>query len=251
MTKLICYSLFGNQKKYSECLLANVEAIREIYDESWTIRVYFDDEVPKEYVTKLSEACEMIEKPRNQGRSGFFWRYAPLFETGIERFVALDADDIVSRTFRRAVDAWVESDQEFFRFKIFRAAGVASGYVGAKGGILCDISDPIFPGMSCEEHVRILESSERQWGDDEHWLTHVVFKLLRNSCYSASAGYYTQPGYVATPVVPVPADSVIRTKNLNGLTRYGGYPLQYELGMTREEIEADRRMKIERRKTGV
>ncbi len=247
MKKLICYSLYGNNPAvYSDVLLANILPLRELYDDSWTVRVYCGDDVPNKIVTQLDSHAEIVQKHNPGGRTGMFWRFEPIFETDVERFVTLDADDIISQTFRYAVEKWEESDKDLLAFRWCRyRQRFFAGYFGAKGGILHGKQSVAFPELSYQEQFHHIVQKVRTYGEDEHWLATVAAEL---SCFSVSVFGHKEEGCLALDTVSVPESSVIRKTRPDKLMRYGNYPVHHELGLSAEEKKEISETNKERRR---
>ena len=94
-------------------ILKNIELQLEIYPE-WTCRVYLDDTVSVEMIEKIrNTSAEVIEMPTAKEHLAMFWRFEPLKDTTIERFIVRDADARLSVREAAAVKEWIESGKEF------------------------------------------------------------------------------------------------------------------------------------------
>ena len=109
MKKVISFSIYGNSKKYTVGLLKNLELAKTIYPD-WTIYIYYNTSVPKEFIDRYSEfnGVEMINMD-TQSIPGMFWRFIP--RENVERFIVRDVDSRLSIREKLAVDEWIESDK--------------------------------------------------------------------------------------------------------------------------------------------
>ncbi len=108
MKKIISFSCYGTNPTYVRGAYENLLIQPEIYP-GWTCRFYIDDTVPKDIVSLLEKDAEVIMMPRSDGNYGMWWRFEPLKDTTIERFVVRDTDARLSIRDAAAVKEWEES----------------------------------------------------------------------------------------------------------------------------------------------
>ncbi len=111
MKKVISFSIYGSDPKYTTGLLRNLELSDKIYP-GWIVYVYYNSTVPdfmiKEY--ERFNNAELINM-ENSTMPGMFWRFTPHY--GVERFISRDVDSRLSMREKLAVDEWIESDKSF------------------------------------------------------------------------------------------------------------------------------------------
>ncbi|MCK9446495.1 hypothetical protein M0Q50_06450 [bacterium] len=112
MKKIISFSVWGKNPKYAEGALENLYLQKRYYND-WTCRFYVDDTVPTDLLIKLKQNAEVIMMPRSDGNYGLFWRFEPLKDITIERFIVRDTDSRLNIKEATAVKEWEESGKEF------------------------------------------------------------------------------------------------------------------------------------------
>ena len=113
MKRIISFSLWGKDPFYFKGAIENVKLQPEIYP-GWTCRFYVDDTVPENAVKELKElGAEIYMMPRSDGNYGMFWRFSPLDDLDIERFIVRDTDCRLNIREADAVEEWIESDKQF------------------------------------------------------------------------------------------------------------------------------------------
>jgi hypothetical protein len=112
MKKIISFSLYGAQKKYSYGMISNVEIAQVIFPD-WICRVYYGKSVPSDVIEQLStynnvELCLMDE-----GEEHIFpmmWRFLAIDDDDVEIMISRDADARLSYREKYCVDIFMESD---------------------------------------------------------------------------------------------------------------------------------------------
>ena len=132
MKKVISFSVWGSNPKYAEAAYKNLLLQPEIYP-GWICRFYVDNTVPKDILSKLEQNAEVIMMPRSDGNLGLFWRFEPLKDGTIERFIVRDSDSRLNPREAAAVKEWEDSGKEFhiMRDHIEHKAYICGGMWGA------------------------------------------------------------------------------------------------------------------------
>jgi len=113
MKKIISFSIWGSNPKYSDAAILNAKLQPEIYP-GWICRFYVDNTVPENIANSLKELnSEVIMMPKSDGNYGLFWRFEPLKDITIERFIVRDTDSRLNLREAAAVKEWEESGLEF------------------------------------------------------------------------------------------------------------------------------------------
>ena len=111
--KIISFSIWGSNPKYADAAYINLLLQPEIYP-GWTCRFYVDDTVPVEIIKKLEKGgAEIVMMPRSDGNYGLFWRFEPLKDITISRFIVRDTDSRLNPREAAAVKEWEDSGKEF------------------------------------------------------------------------------------------------------------------------------------------
>ena len=112
MKKIISFSIWGKNPKYTLAAFKNIELAKEIYPD-WICRFYVDESVPVEIRNNLEKASEVIMQPRADGNYGMFWRFLPLDDLDVDQFIVRDTDSRLNIREAAAVKEWEESGKIF------------------------------------------------------------------------------------------------------------------------------------------
>ena len=100
--KVISFSLYGNNPKYTIGAIKNSQ-LKEKFYPGWEMRIYHNDSVPEEILKELeSNDVKLINTKTEQGVCNAMWRFAPASEQEVECFISRDCD---SRLFERDIAA--------------------------------------------------------------------------------------------------------------------------------------------------
>jgi len=106
--RILSFSLYGNNEKYTVGAIKNSLLVDKIYP-GWIMRVYHDDTVPDEILTSLAKNnVELIRMP-DKTIPGMYWRFLTADDPDVERYCVRDADSRLSMREKYAVDEWIES----------------------------------------------------------------------------------------------------------------------------------------------
>lgn len=111
MKKIISFSLYGTDPKYTFGALCNAELGKLIYPD-WTCRFYCGESVPENIVNELRnyDNCEVIMMKEDNQFSYMMWRFLPIDEEDVEVMLVRDADSRLSNREKVAVDIFMESE---------------------------------------------------------------------------------------------------------------------------------------------
>jgi hypothetical protein len=144
--KVISFSLYGDNPKYTIGSIKNAKLKKKFYPE-WEMRVYHNDSVPDSILEELEKnKVVLINTKVDQGVCNAMWRFAPASEEGVEYFISRDCD---SRVFERdvaAVEEWLSSDKKFHIIRDHpggHAWEISAGMWGCKGGFIENIQEKI------------------------------------------------------------------------------------------------------------
>lgn len=108
MKRVISFSIYGNNPKYTIGLLKNIELAKEIYPD-WIVYVYYNSSVPYGMIEEYMKYDNVeVKDMTNSELPGMFWRFTP---SDVERFISRDADSRLSMREKLAVDEWIKSDK--------------------------------------------------------------------------------------------------------------------------------------------
>jgi len=112
--KLIAFSLWGTDPKYTIGAIKNAELAQEIYPD-WVCRYYIDLTVPVSVISELEkfENVQIVQKNTFGDWRGMFWRFEPASESDVDILISRDTDSRLSYREKAAVDEWLASDKGF------------------------------------------------------------------------------------------------------------------------------------------
>lgn len=187
MKKIISFSVWGANPKYVEAAYQNLLLQPEIYPD-WICRFYMDETVPSSLRTKLEEGgAEIVMMPPSDGNYGLFWRFEPLKDTAIERFIVRDSDSRLNIREAAAVKEWEESGKEFhiMRDHPQHGAKICGGMWGANSEFINKIEkdyDNLLKNfLSTLTFNRIFTPRGKYFNCDQPFLWAVVWPRIMNS----------------------------------------------------------------------
>lgn len=110
--KIISFSIWGKNPKYTISAFNNITLAKELYPD-WICRFYVDETVPIDIIEKLKNDAEVVMMPISDGHYGMFWRFLPLDDMNVDRFIVRDTDSRLNLRERMAVDEWEKSEKCF------------------------------------------------------------------------------------------------------------------------------------------
>ena len=143
MKKIISFSLWGSDVKYTIGAVRNSELVEDIYP-GWICRFYVGDDVPNDIIEKLESNSEVV---RMRGEkcdwTSTYWRFLPSGEEDVEVMISRDTDSRLNIREKNAVDEWLKSDKSFhiMRDHPWHRIEILAGMWGAKVGTLSNIKE--------------------------------------------------------------------------------------------------------------
>jgi tetratricopeptide (TPR) repeat protein len=138
---VISYSLWGTSPRYLVPLQENLRIARHLFP-AWTVRIYLDAGSPEALETALRQAGADVRRTSlPEGMPPFrrlLWRFHVISDPTVKRFLARDADALLSVKERVAVDDWLASGKHFHMMRDYYTHTdlVLAGMWGGVGGIL-------------------------------------------------------------------------------------------------------------------
>lgn len=153
--KIISFSVWGSNPKYTIGAVRNAELAERIYPE-WVCRFYIARTVPDDIV-KLIEAMDNTQVVRmntDGDWTSMFWRFEPAGEDDVSVMVSRDTDSRISHREKEAVDEWIKSDKGFhiMRDHPWHKYPVLGGMWGVKRGILPQMNKLISEFSQTDEY---------------------------------------------------------------------------------------------------
>ena len=135
MTKIISFSLWGQDPKYTIGAIRNAELAPEIYP-GWTCRFYTGEDVTDEIKSKLLDLKSEVIEMGGADWNGMFWRFFAAEDADI--MISRDTDSRLGKREKAAVDEWLASDKDFhiMRDHPYHKTEILGGMWGCRNGIL-------------------------------------------------------------------------------------------------------------------
>jgi len=171
--KLITFSLWGSNPKYTVGAIRNAVLANTIYPD-WLCRYYVGKSVPNEIVQTLKNFnnVEIIEMEEEGNWSGMFWRFYPASEQDVDVMISRDCDSRLSLREKLAVDEWLKSDKGFhiMRDHPWHGTHILGGMWGVKKGVLPQMKNEIDNFVKGEF-----------WQVDQNFLSRVIYPLVKEN----------------------------------------------------------------------
>lgn len=113
-TRVIAYSLWGNNLRYINGTLRNLILAKDIYPD-WQVWIYLDDTVAHQHVEAFKKLGAIIHRqPTNQTiKQKLCWRFLVASDARVGYFMVRDADSVINPREYHAVEQWLSSDKPF------------------------------------------------------------------------------------------------------------------------------------------
>jgi hypothetical protein len=173
MKKIISFSLWGNNPKYTIGAIRNAELANIIYPD-WICRFYCGKSVPSDIISTLNSYSnvEVVEMDEDGNWNGMFWRFYSCEDADIT--ISRDTDSRLSVREKSAVDEWLNSDKDFhiMRDHPYHNTLILGGMWGVRNGILKDIK------------ILIDQYSKGDfWQVDQNFLKEKIYPIVRDSSF--------------------------------------------------------------------
>lgn len=132
--KIISFSLWGNNSKYSIGAIKNAELTSAIYP-NWISRFYIHKDVDQKYIDQIRKLnTQVLIMEENADWKAMMWRYLPAKDQDVELFISRDCDSRINNREKAAVDQWLNSDKNFhiMRDHPHHGFSILGGMFGAK-----------------------------------------------------------------------------------------------------------------------
>lgn len=181
--KIVSFSLWGEKKQYLDGAVENIRQYKKIFPD-WQCRFYVAAEVPAEYVHELiQENAEIVNRKESFGFLGLYWRFLPMADESIERFIVRDTDSKPTQRERNAVDEWEQSGRpaHIIRDAPVHNVPMLGGTWGAVPGCVKNFKNKLSAWFSngieaCPENPR-----GEFFGTDQYFLAKYVWPEI---CYN-------------------------------------------------------------------
>jgi hypothetical protein len=174
MKKVISFSLWGNNPKYTIGAIKNSELMKLFFPD-WTCRIYVDSNtVPVEIINELIKRDVEIVYRDSDGWNGMFWRFDAIMDSDIA--LSRDCDSRISERERVTVEQWLNSGKKFhiIRDHPWHRNLILGGMWGARDGILKNINE-LISGWTKTHHGA--------YGTDESFLGQIIYPIVKNDAF--------------------------------------------------------------------
>jgi protein O-GlcNAc transferase len=170
MKKIISYSLWGTNPKYTIGAIRNAELAKVIYPD-WLCRFYTGNDVPKNITDHLLSLDAEVIDMNGTGWNGMFWRFLAADSDNI--VISRDTDSRLNQREKFAVDEWLNSDKDFhiMRDHPHHATHILGGMWGARNGVLKGISNMI------KEYDK--GAYDNRWQVDQNFLREMIYPVVQ------------------------------------------------------------------------
>lgn len=173
MKKVISFSLWGNNPKYTIGAVKNAELVNLIYPE-WVGRFYVGKSVPVVIIEMLEniQNIEIVRMDEEGDWNGMFWRFMACEDSDI--MLSRDTDSRLSLREKYAVDEWLASDKDFhiMRDHPYHTTAIMGGMWGCRNEILKNIKELINN-----------YNKGNFWQVDQNFLKEIIYPIVKNSSF--------------------------------------------------------------------
>ncbi len=189
--KIISYSLYGNDARYTVPLDRNASSLH-LYYPGWIVRVYHDDSVNRETLEKLELNNVQLVNINHTELSKFnlapkFWRFLPILDKDVEVVLFRDSDSVFSARESMFVNDWLSSQKYFhiIRDHQLHISPILAGMFGVKKKGFDIFSEVLFDKR---EITSINNYNSDQIFLADHLYKKIVDSTLIHTAYFALSG---------------------------------------------------------------
>ena len=174
MKKVISFSLWGNDEKYTIGALKNADLALKIYPD-WVCRYYIGKSTDNSIINALKKKknVEVIEMDESGDWDGMFWRFYTIDDPEVTVSLSRDTDSRLSIREKLAVDQWMESDKGFhiMRDHPYHNIEILGGMWGIKKNIINDFR------LLCDDFRK-----GNYYQVDQHFLREIIYPIVKDNC---------------------------------------------------------------------
>jgi len=185
MTKVIAFSLWGTNPKYTIGAIKNAELAKEIYPD-WQVWIYVSEDVEPHIIDKLIALdCNVLNMGKGDW-NGMFWRFEPAANPGIT-LISRDTDSRLSLREKAAVDEWLDSDKDFhiMRDHPYHATEILGGMWGARNGVVKNIK------LWIDNYNK--GDFDNRWQVDQNFLKEIVYPKIQDNVMTHDEFFFKNP----------------------------------------------------------
>jgi hypothetical protein len=172
--KVISYSLYGKDTKYTIGMIRNVETAKLLYPD-WKCYIYHNDTVPQDIIKELNSYnnVKLIDMTHMK-TPGMFWRFLANNDSDVEYFMVRDSDSRISKRESLAVEEWINSGK---RLHVMRDHPHHNYVIlGGMWGMKCDKT------FNMEQEIKLYNKSSDLYEkmSDMNFLRDIVYLKYKN-----------------------------------------------------------------------
>lgn len=185
MKKVISFSLWGDNPKYTIGAIKNVELAQTIYSD-WICRFYIGKSTPFEIIQKIASYKNTEIKIMNDAGnwSGMFWRFYAAVDPEVDFMISRDTDSRLSIREKLAVDEWIVSNKGFhiMRDHPYHRTQILGGMFGVKKNCIPNLFD-------------LMNDYNKGdfWQVDQNFLREKIYPLIKNNCHVNDPFFENKP----------------------------------------------------------
>ncbi|PEI04155.1 hypothetical protein CRM79_13490 [Pantoea agglomerans] len=175
---VIAFCLYGDQPRYCETLIKNVEVAPEFYP-GWVCRIYLDDSVPQHVWQRLDQPhVQLVDMSHEKTLFPTLWRFLVLDDPDVKRFIVRDADSLLSEREAAAVNAWLASPYWFHHMRDYfsHTELLLAGMWGGCHGVFHNVE------QAMRDFIARYQGSQRF--TDQYFLKVALWPTVRESLLS-------------------------------------------------------------------
>lgn len=184
MKKLISFSIWGSNPKYTLPALTNIELAAKYYP-GWICRFYHDMRVPQDILDEMDKmGAERRPLPNPDGNYGMFWRFYPADDASVDQFIVRDTDSRLNPREADAVLEWEESGKMFhtMRDNIHHdPVPICGGMWGAKKGFVDNFQLKLVDWIKANSHRAFGHPRGKWFFMDQVFLAERIWPLVVNN----------------------------------------------------------------------
>jgi hypothetical protein len=176
MDKIISFSLWGSNPKYTVGAIRNAELAPFVYP-GWITRFYVGTSVPDKiiYILEEFDHVQIINKETPGDWTGMFWRFESSYDQDVSVSIFRDTDSRLNTREKEAVEEWMNSDKLFhiMRDHPYHNFPILGGMWGVKNNNKINLKELL--------DTFITNKANNQYGTDYNFLGNILYPLIKNN----------------------------------------------------------------------
>jgi len=172
--KIISFSLWGTNPKYTIGAIKNANLVKEIYPE-WKCRFYVASDVDKTIVEELQQNSQVVVVPQQGNWKFTTERFKVIDDNDCEAVIFRDCDSRINKREACAVEEWMKSDKTLHIMKDHPYHGgfpILAGMWGLKKDKFC---------FNMNSLLKLYVNNE-QYHYDQIFLNNYIWKYFSDDC---------------------------------------------------------------------